>query len=978
MSANGLLSVTKTGAERPAVVTTRNTWLLATLLFLFVLPLLAGTYWMYSRSRGEIARAELQSDLYRARSLSAIVERDFLSAENILTAVVARPEVQNAWAHRDWRSIKADFEEAKRLEPAFLSVGVYDVDGTLEAIEPADKTVGDNYAYQDWYHGVVKHWQPYVSDVYRASAKTNPLVVAIAVPIRDVQGKPVGIAMGTYSVAELAGKVSVVEAGDTSGYYVVDQRGAIAASSEINPQKEPLRVQASALAARALEGEEGSEQLQINSQNTFLGFAPISRFGWAALYSRPESVALAPAFHLRRQNRTVGLYLLLVYLATATLAALLMRRQTHLGSAYQTLSLELGKRIAESRLAREELDRYFTMSIDLLCIAGADGTFKRLNPAWEKVLGYSTEELMARPRSDFVHPDDREATARQVEEMFGNSTDAISFENRYRCKDGSYKWLSWDATPLADQQLIYAVARDVTELKLTQEALMRAKEDAERSNKFKDQFLSTMSHELRTPLNAVVGFSDLLAEEQYGPLNDRQKRYVHHIKTGGKHLLRLINDILDLSKIEAGRLQLVVENVPLRASAADALDIMRPLAEKKSQSLTRAALPDLSVRADATRLKQMMLNLLGNAIKFTPEGGEIVLSANAVGEVVRIEIRDSGPGIPRDEQQRIFEAFYRLGHNEQGTEGTGLGLAITRRLAELQGGNLGIDSQPGVGSCFYFTLPMAPGIQKAPSVTVGESGTATRAPLVLVVEDDLTAALLLESQLVSAGFEVKLCDEPHRALEMAAELCPSAVTLDVMMKPISGWELLPALKSDPRTAHIPILVVSIVDEPATAALLGADEYIVKPVETATLLAAVERCLFQRGRAGRARTILVVEDDALAREFVAELLSKHGYAVTTAADGAEARAKVAGSPPELVILDLVLPGVSGFQLLAEWRVDPRTSELPVFVLTSKDLTAQEREHIRTHSSAVFHKQERWQQALLAKLQTIVPVAVTEKT
>jgi len=884
--------------------------------------------------------------------------------------------------------------------------------------------------------------------------------------------------------------------------------------------------------------------------------------------------------------------------------------------------------ITELNQTREELDRYFALSIELLCIAGADGYFKRLNPAWEKVLGYSTDELMAKPFLEFIHPADRQATIQESAKL-DKGIDTISFENRYRCKDGSYRWLMWTATPFAEKKLIYAAARDITELKRaeqalrlseeqnrllfennphpvwvydlesyaiidvneaairnygysreefltltikdirpaedvpavlesvaksgtaleekriwrhrrkngtlldvevtshpivyagrnarlvvstditqrkqaeealrqseerfrllvsavkdyaifmldvdgrvaswnagaerfkgyeaqeiigqpfsrfytpedlaknkpaeelrvataegrveeegwrvrkdgsrfwanvvitalrdqqgnllgfskitrdvterkqTQEALTKAKEEAERSNKFKDQFLSTMSHELRTPLNAVLGFSDLLTEERYGPLNERQRRYVTHIHTGGKHLLRLINDILDLSKIEAGRLQLAIESVEVDGSLAEVIDTLRPLADKKSQSLVVNTSTDLSVRADTTRFKQILMNLLGNAIKFTPEGGKIELKAQQLGEVVRVEVRDSGPGIPAKEQQRIFEAFHRLRQSEKGAEGTGLGLAITKRLVELQGGHLGLESTPGLGSCFYFTLPSVVAYAKDEAGDRSSGKMARESVRILVIEDDPAAAHLLQSHLASAGYEVVLCDHPQRALEMAAELQPSAVTLDILMKPVNGWEVLPNLKSDPRTSWIPVIVVTVVDQPTTGALLGADEYVVKPVDKATLLAAVERCLNQRGRIGRGRPILVVEDDTPTREFVAELLSKNGYLVGTAADGAEARARVADSVPELVILDLILPEVSGFQLLAEWRMDSRTADLPVFVLTSKDLTHEERDYIHRNTGALFQKQERWQEALIRQLQRAVPPVLTEK-
>src|SRR6267154_2905688 len=509
-------------------------------------------------------------------------------------------------------------------------------------------------------------------------------------------------------------------------------------------------------------------------------------------------------------------------------------------------------------------------------------------------------------------------------------------------------------------------------------SILRAKEELERGSKFKDQFLSTMSHELRTPLNAVLGFSELLTEERYGTLNERQQRYVKHIHTGGNHLLTLINDILDLSKIEAGRLQLRFENVSVAASFAEVIDTMRPLADKKSQTLLQQAPPGLSVRADPTRFKQVLMNLIGNAIKFTPEGGEIRLTASQVDQAVRLEVRDSGPGIPVKEQQRIFEAFYRLGETDKKTEGTGLGLAITRRLVELHGGSLGLESQPGSGSSFYFTVPCAEVVatRKVP-VSRKEMQTADFARI-LVIEDDRAAALLLQSYLTSAGYDVVLCDQPGGALEMAAELQPNAVTMDIIMKPINGWELLSTFKTDSRTAGIPVVLVTIIDQPATGASLGADEYMVKPVKKATLLGAIERCLNQRTHIGQRRPILVVEDDAPTREFVAELLSKHGYDVITAADGAEARSRVATSLPELVILDLILPEISGFQLLAEWRTNSRTADLPVFVLTSKDMTPQEQAYIRTHTGMLLHKQQPWQETLIAQLRRTLPGVLSEKS
>jgi signal transduction histidine kinase/CheY-like chemotaxis protein len=512
-----------------------------------------------------------------------------------------------------------------------------------------------------------------------------------------------------------------------------------------------------------------------------------------------------------------------------------------------------------------------------------------------------------------------------------------------------------------------AAKREVEEFS---RSVLLAKEEVERGSKFKDQFLSTMSHELRTPLNAVLGFSDLLADARYGPLNDRQQRYVTHIHTGGKHLLKLISDILDLSKIEAGRMELTREHVTVSSAFAEVISGLYPLAEKKSQALLQKVEPNLHVYADAMRFKQILVNLVANAIKFTPERGRIELVARRVEDQVRMEVRDNGPGIPPDQQQRIFEAFVRLTQTGSATEGTGLGLAITSRLVELHGSKLGIESQPGEGTSFYFSLPLVAIIPDQHPETLVPVPRARKAPRILVIEDNEETGQLIQSQLTSSGYETLKCAQPERATEIAAEHEPDAITLDLLMQPVHGLEVLLQLKNDPRTSKIPVIVVTIVDQPGVGTALGADEYLIKPVNKATLLAAVERCLRSRGGAAPARSILVVEDDVSTLEVIVELLEAHGYAVSTAMDGEQARVSVAQFLPELVILDLVLPKMSGFELLAEWRSSPRTADLPVFVLTSKDLSKEEEKYIHAHAESLFRKQNSWREPLIKQLERAV--------
>jgi DNA-binding response OmpR family regulator len=377
------------------------------------------------------------------------------------------------------------------------------------------------------------------------------------------------------------------------------------------------------------------------------------------------------------------------------------------------------------------------------------------------------------------------------------------------------------------------------------------------------------------------------------------------------------------------------------------------------------------VRVDATRFKQVLLNLLGNAVKFTPAGGHIRLTASVDGDRVRIQVRDSGPGISADEQKRIFEAFYRLPTPGDATEGTGLGLAITQRLVELHGSRLCLESELGKGSSFYFLLPIAAGVAKSTDRSGPRTPSSEQALKVLVIEDEPAAAEIISSYLTSAGYEVTICHEAQHPLKEAIDLQPDAITLDLFMKPTNGWDVLVQLKDDERTTTIPVVVVTMVDQAGMGGVLGADEYLVKPVEKDILVAAVARCIRARGNTPSRQPILVVEDHEATREVITELLENNGYVVETAADGAQARASVANSSPALVILDLLLPEASGFDLISEGRSNPDTANLPVFVLTSKELSHDETKYLRKNAEFLGHKQRDWQEDLLRQLQRHVP-------
>ena len=368
----------------------------------------------------------------------------------------------------------------------------------------------------------------------------------------------------------------------------------------------------------------------------------------------------------------------------------------------------------ESHQKSQILESVLDSMGDGVAVVDDKGNFLLFNPAAEKILGVGAKSM---PRQEWSHyfgifstdgvtpvaaDDIPLARALRGEIVKGQEL----FVRNPKVPDGI--WINVTATPLADEGDLQrggvAVFRDISRSKQAEELLVRAKDEAERATKFKDQFLSTMSHELRTPLNAVLGFSDLLADERYGSLNERQQRYVNNIHTGGQHLLRLISDILDLSKIQAGRMELTIQDLPISSAFEGVISALKPLTDRKSQILALTP-SDLIVRADPTRLKQMLMNLVGNAIKFTPVGGKIDLAAKQLGDRIQIEVSDNGPGIPAEEQKRIFRAFYRLKQSDEPIEGsTGLGLAITRRLAELHGGGFKCGKSTRPRKSFLFLI----------------------------------------------------------------------------------------------------------------------------------------------------------------------------------------------------------------------------------------------------------------------------------
>jgi signal transduction histidine kinase/CheY-like chemotaxis protein len=506
------------------------------------------------------------------------------------------------------------------------------------------------------------------------------------------------------------------------------------------------------------------------------------------------------------------------------------------------------------------------------------------------------------------------------------------------------------------QQLLssFVAAMDRRNLIVQLEESNVALQDA---NRHKTVFLANMSHELRTPLNAIIGFSELLTDAADGQFDETtRKRFLGQILTSGRHLLGLINDILDLSKVEAGQMELRLQAVSVAEVVDQVARTVEPLLAKKQITLKVSVNGAGEVQADAGKLKQMLLNLVSNAIKFTPEGGSITIEARRARNLLEISVADTGIGIAEADQRQIFTEFHQVDPGPgRRHEGTGLGLALTRRFAMLHGGDVRVKSSVDRGSVFTLSLPMRvspaqPDVEAAPVVHNGRGS----GPLVLVVEDDPAAVELLTRQLHAAGYRTEVARTGNEALAKARELQPAAITLDIILPEADGWEVITQLKSDPVTSTIPVVVVSVVDNPELGLALGAIDYFVKPVDARELVARLNKLrLRHAGGEGEVR-VLVVDDEPANRQWLAKALEPAGFTVLPASGGKEAIDMAKSLHPDLVVLDLMMPDVTGFDVVEALRAEESTRETPIMVLTAANLTEADRRQLNGRVSQILSR------------------------
>ena len=510
---------------------------------------------------------------------------------------------------------------------------------------------------------------------------------------------------------------------------------------------------------------------------------------------------------------------------------------------------------------------------------------------------------------------------------------------------------------------------DVTEQREAEEALFDAKEAAEAASRSKSTFLANMSHELRTPLNAIIGYSEMLQEEAEDTGNASAVADLQKIHAAGRHLLGLINDILDLSKIEAGKMELYLETFDAAEMIQGVADTVRPLVEKNGTALEITCLGDLgTLHADMTKTRQALLNLLGNASKFT-KGGTVTLEASRESAGGRdwfvFRVRDTGIGMTADQLARLFRPFTQAdASTTRKYGGTGLGLTITRRFCQMMGGDVTVESTPGGGSAFTVRLPAVVAERPAPiaedldrvDYADGEGS------LILVIDDDMSVRELVRRTLEKEGFRVRQASSGEEGLRMAREMRPDAITLDVMMPGMDGWAVLSALKSDPLLAETPVVMVTMVDDKNLGYALGAADYLTKPIDRKRLTSVLKK--FRHEPIGG--VVLVVDDDPVGRQMVAQMLENDGWTVTEAENGRVAFDRLAEARPDLILLDLMMPEMDGFEFAHELRQNPRWRDLPILVVTAKDLSDDDRRRLNGQVLGVLQKGAYTREELLGEV------------
>ena len=631
-------------------------------------------------------------------------------------------------------------------------------------------------------------------------------------------------------------------------------------------------------------------------------------------------------------------------------------------------------------------------SFDMIMVTDRRGIITEFNKGGENMLGYSQKEVIGKRASEFyINPEERD----DILEKLKKDKFVANYETLLRKKDGSTVNISLTISRIMDKNgdIIgtIGISKDITDIKLQEKRLKELNENLEnkviertkqfeesnkelrKSNELKSKFIANMSHELRTPLNAIIGYSDLLKDS--ADLSEKHKKYTNNILVSGKHLLQLINNILDISKIEAGMFTLEYSVFSIKEAIDEAIVVLKSLAGKKNLTITvdYECSQDYKLYSDRIKFKQVIYNLLSNAIKFSFENTEVKVvcknvspavnikpetSRDKLFEYIQIDVINSGIGIDDNFKNKIFEEFTQADNNySRQYEGTGLGLALTKKIIELHGGHINFESVKNGLTDFTFILPNPLEAEKAAAMSVEETektlitvdaktffrnnNAKRNKPLVLVSEDDRPTSEILTINLVNSGYSVAHAYDGIEAVEKAKSLKPFAILLDIMLPKKDGWDVLNELKTDKDTKNIPVIITSIIDNKDLGFALGATDYLIKPIEKESLIHTLSQFTLTSKRKKRQVNILLVDDDPIVHKMIGKILADEGFNLVHAYNGEEGLKMSIELKPDLILLDLIMPDIDGFEVAENIKKHPISAQIPIFIITSKDLTVEER-------------------------------------
>ena len=816
-------------------------YLVGMLALLPVVVMAVVTIHIANQALEEEAQGRIQAS---AHSASIAIEQELQRLSDFTVVLSERPELRRAIDSGDPAQIQWHLASLSDDFPSFSVAGVVDPEGKLLAVVPeTPSALGQSYAHRDWYRGAVLTRGPYVSEVFRTDATGQPFVVAaaIATPSRDGQPGHGPIVVVAVTVAALQSYIEDYSRQQNLEIVLTDQAGTVV-SADLGPPNRLAFADAPSVDA-ALAGQSTLEVVETSEGRRHSYTTPISGLGWTVTTSAPTE-----------DSTTLWLRSVIIVLA-CVLAAMILAGLFILERVLQRRSETLAE------LARSEalLDSVFDNIPVMISVKDAETlTYLRINKLTEEVMGKGRSEVLGRTSSE-VYPQVADQQVGQQDQAVLTSGRVVQIREREIVGPSGPLFVNCTKVPLFDPdgslRHLLSIFEDVTESLADKKEIQKAIVEAERANAAKSEFLSRMSHELRTPLNAILGFGQLL---ELDDLSVDQKEYVGQIIRGGQHLLSLVNEILDLARIETGRLSLSLEPVDLEEIIHDSFGLMRPLAKQTGITLLDLATPNGQqlVRADQQRVKQVVINLISNAIKYNKPGGQVEVRcvADARG-FVRLSITDNGPGIAPEDVDRIFNPFERLEAEHTQIEGSGLGLAFCKNVVEAMGGIIGVETAVDSGSTFWIELSLVthPTMPfKLDAVTNGgeEGGelaaTDTTIPAVDVVcIDDISSNRQLIESLLASNPEasLRLAADGKEGLRLIADRRPDVVLLDLNLPGMTGKDVLRTLRNDPETRSIPVIVVSADATASRIEGLGrvrADDYIAKPVDIVTLARTLRR------------------------------------------------------------------------------------------------------------------------------------------